>query len=100
MSNETPLYKLIGKRIRTFRKDAGLTQADLAHRVGIARVSVSNLENGRQRVSLEHLVAIAQILGVELSELMPTHAELQRPRTTTAPKDQAVLRSLGVFNAG
>ncbi|OGU23668.1 MAG: hypothetical protein A2580_13340 [Hydrogenophilales bacterium RIFOXYD1_FULL_62_11] len=40
------LLKGIGRRIRDSRKDAGLTQAELAERVGLSRATVVRIENG------------------------------------------------------
>ena len=36
----------MGERIRMFRKDAGLTQADLARELGLGRAAVNKYENG------------------------------------------------------
>ncbi|HNB95947.1 MAG TPA: helix-turn-helix transcriptional regulator, partial [Microthrixaceae bacterium] len=37
----------LGERIARLRVAAGMTQAELAHRVAISRVALSNLESGR-----------------------------------------------------
>lgn len=61
----------IGQEVRRHRKAAGLRQEDLASRVNMTRVSVTNLEAGRQRTGLSTLWCIAGVLGVPLRELIP-----------------------------
>ncbi|MGI9628384.1 MAG: helix-turn-helix domain-containing protein [Longimicrobiales bacterium] len=72
---EKLLYKLIGERVRTRR--AGLTQTDLAKRVGLGRTSITNLESGTQRMPLHYLVRIAEALDCDVCELVPSRKELQ-----------------------
>jgi transcriptional regulator with XRE-family HTH domain len=70
------LYRLVGERIRRLRDDAGLTQEDLAKKVGLKRTSITNVERGRQRLPLHQMVMIADQLGAELRDLVPARAEL------------------------
>jgi phage repressor protein C with HTH and peptisase S24 domain len=51
-------------RLRQARKNAGLTQADLAERAGIKQASISEIERGLTRTS-GYLVKLAQICGVD-----------------------------------
>lgn len=77
--SEPGLYSEIGKRVRLNRKAARLTQAQLADAVGLARVSVSNLERGRQAVSLTNLDAIARALDLHLRDLLPDDTRTNVP---------------------
>lgn len=52
----------IGERVAEARADSGLTQAQLAAAVGMARSALAKIENGTRRVSALELVAIAQEL--------------------------------------
>src|SRR6185312_9405745 len=70
------LYRLIGERLRQLRDDAGLTQEDLAKKVGLKRTSITNVERGRQRLPLHQMLMIADQLGVELRDVIPGRAEL------------------------
>ena len=65
------LYGLVGDRLCKARAAAGLSQTQLAKKVGINRVSVVNIEKGRQRPPLDLLWQIADVLGVELVQLIP-----------------------------
>lgn len=51
------------KTIRALRKMQGMTQAQLAQRVGLERTSITNIELGKQTISEPVLNAIAQALG-------------------------------------
>lgn len=64
-------YALIGARIALFREAAQLSQADLAHQLGLARSSVTNIESGNQRLPLHTLYRIGLFLGVEPVDLLP-----------------------------
>lgn len=63
----------LGARITELRKNAKLTQADLASRIGIARTTVVAMEKGERRPSNEELIKIAEILGTTLHELIREH---------------------------
>src|SRR5258708_7502715 len=51
---------ILGKRIKQARSDMGLTQSDLAYRIGISAQSISAFESGRIPPSQSHLQKIAQ----------------------------------------
>jgi transcriptional regulator with XRE-family HTH domain len=53
-------------RLRAERKRQGLTQTDVAIRVGVTDAYVSQLERGRSRASLEVIAALADALGHDI----------------------------------
>ena len=52
--------------LKAFRKNAGLTQADVALRLGVTQQTVSALERNAEAVSAQRLTQLMNILGVEL----------------------------------
>jgi transcriptional regulator with XRE-family HTH domain len=52
--------KTIGNKIRQARLEFGLTQADLAYRIGVATQTLSAYESGRIRPAMQYLAKIAQ----------------------------------------
>jgi transcriptional regulator with XRE-family HTH domain len=54
----------IGRRIAAARQAAGLTQRELAERMGWPRFSLINLELGRRGTTIDRLDAVAVALGV------------------------------------
>ncbi|MBO6180436.1 helix-turn-helix transcriptional regulator [bacterium] len=61
--------KLLGKRIKELRKNAGLTQEQLAEMINIETTSLSGIESGRHFPSLPTLEKIALSLNKELKSL-------------------------------
>jgi transcriptional regulator with XRE-family HTH domain len=59
-----------GKRLRALRKKHGWTQETLAHKLGLDRTYLSDIENGRMNVSLVNLETIASGFGLSLSRLL------------------------------
>ena len=60
----------VGIRIRMIRETLGLSQGDLAKRVGLQRVSVTNIEVGRQRLLLDGIERFATDLGTTPKHLL------------------------------
>jgi transcriptional regulator with XRE-family HTH domain len=52
------------------RKAAGLTQERLAERSDLSRVTIVRMETGRQSPRLDHLIMVADALGVTVSHLV------------------------------
>ena len=52
--------------LQSFRKAAGLTQADVAARLGVTQQTLSALERNATTVSAARLMKLLAILGVEL----------------------------------
>jgi putative transcriptional regulator len=66
----------IGPRLRQLRIDAGLTQAELAERAGVADGTISRLERGRLRDPSAQLVGkLADGLGVGVEQLLRSTAK-------------------------
>jgi len=60
----------LGKRLRTLRLEAGLTQAELARRTGIHRPNIARVEAGRHTPSLETLTRLASAIGVATTRVL------------------------------
>jgi transcriptional regulator with XRE-family HTH domain len=63
--NEINYKNIVGEKIRTLRKTAGLSQEVLAERCGIFRTYLSRIESGSANPSLVVLVTLAKALNVE-----------------------------------
>lgn len=68
---QTVFYEKIGEKIREIRKLREINQEVLANTLGISRVSLVNIEAGKQRVPLHVLLDISESLSVTMNELVP-----------------------------
>lgn len=59
-----------GERLSRIRKERGFTQAELAAKVGIIQVLVSDYERGKLRLNAEMIVRFALALGVSADEML------------------------------
>ena len=67
MSEKHPVDVYVGKRVRQRRWMIGMTQQQLAERVGIKFQQIQKYETGANRVSASRLWDIARVLGVPVS---------------------------------
>ena len=63
------IHERVGNNVREIRTKLGLTQAQLAEMVGIARVSIIAIENGRFLPTIETALHISKALGVPLERI-------------------------------
>jgi transcriptional regulator with XRE-family HTH domain len=59
--------KDIGQRVRVRRLEKGLSQTELAMRIGVSFQQVQKYENGRNRISASRLQRIAELLDVPIT---------------------------------
>lgn len=64
----------IGRRLKKARLDAGLTQKNVADRLGITYQAISNFERGVNRVDTDTLTNLCQIYGINIADLLRTPA--------------------------
>ena len=63
------IYTYLGKTLRKLRLERGMTQEELARSLNLTRVSVSNLEAGRQGASIVLVLIISRIFQVPVVDL-------------------------------
>jgi putative transcriptional regulator len=59
----------LANRLKDFRTELGLTQAELAERIGVTRKTVNTVENGVFTPSATLAIKLAQALGVSVEQL-------------------------------
>lgn len=59
-----------GDSVRAARRDARLSQEELAHRSGLHRTYIGSVERGERNISLASAWALADTLGVQLAVLL------------------------------
>lgn len=66
---------MIGEQIKTARKAKGVSQEELAVRLGVVRQTVSKWENGMSVPDADVLIKIAELLDVPVSQLLGMEPE-------------------------
>lgn len=77
----------VGPRLRRARAQRGLTLTDLAAATGISKSTLSRLESGERRPSLELLLPIAQAYRLPLDDLVGA-PEVGDPRVRFQPRQR------------
>lgn len=77
------MNETFGQRFQRLRKNAGLTQEDVASKLNITAQAVSKWENDVSAPDISVLVELSDILHVTLNELLGKAAE-----TSLVPKEQ------------
>ncbi|MFI7423164.1 helix-turn-helix domain-containing protein [Nonomuraea sp. NPDC049684] len=60
----------VGPRLRALRRHRGLTLAELATTTGVSESTLSRLESGQRRATLELLLPLARVYDVPLDDLV------------------------------
>ncbi len=77
MLDELELYKLIGERLASARKRRpALTQDIMAKRLGLTRVSISNIERGKQKTPLSLIYKYCLVLNKDVFDILPKESEV------------------------
>ena len=61
---------LLNERIKQLRTDRGLSQVELAQKLGVSKQSVSNWENDNIQPSIEMLLKISHVFSVSTDFLL------------------------------
>jgi transcriptional regulator with XRE-family HTH domain len=62
---------MIGPAIKAARRVRGLTLAELGNALGVTRQYVQAWEAGRRNPSRKYLRALAEVLGLQVTDLLP-----------------------------
>jgi transcriptional regulator with XRE-family HTH domain len=81
----TTALDLVAPRLRKVREQRGVTLTEVAARTGISKSTLSRLENGQRKPSLELLLPLAQTYRVPLDDLVGA-PEVGDPRIRLKPR--------------
>lgn len=82
-------YKQLGLKISYYRKMRGLSQLELAEKVGISRTHMSNIEavNMPTSISLDTLFDIADILDIPIGYLVDFNPRFSQNEDSEPDRD-------------
>jgi transcriptional regulator with XRE-family HTH domain len=81
MYDEKTLLKLLGERIRRLRRmqSPEMSPERLGQVLGLTRTSITNIERGKQKITLDTLYTLCDTFSVEVSDLLPALKEVAIP---------------------
>jgi transcriptional regulator with XRE-family HTH domain len=89
MADSTAITRVlsdVGPRLKRLRTERGVTLAALSERTGVSKSTLSRLESGQRRPSLDLLLPLAQAHQVPLDELIGA-PEVGDPRVRSVPRE-------------
>lgn len=66
MIDSDEVYRQIGKKLRQYRLEVGMTQEELAEKIDANSKFVGHVERFERRISLKKLAQISNVLSVPL----------------------------------
>ena len=96
MENNTEINKLIAKNLTFYRKEAGLTQAELAERINYSDKSVSKWESGNGIPDVYTLMQIAELYGVTLNDLVSDGEPTKKAKEPRSSRVWIMLLASGI----
>jgi transcriptional regulator with XRE-family HTH domain len=102
----------VGVRLSKIRKTRGLTQVELADKIGISQYLVSSYETGRLHLSDDMIIRFAVALGTTADSILGLdRADIETPslrlvkrlkkiELLSAPKQKALLQTIDGFLKG
>jgi transcriptional regulator with XRE-family HTH domain len=91
----------VGRLVRALRMSRGLSQTDLANRMGVTFQQVQKYENGNNRISMGRLTRVAKLFGVSVPYLLEggKQAAVLKSGARDKPDYTHVLEMLGRIGA-
>src|SRR5215470_12253638 len=87
----------LGESIRAHRLVAGMSQSDLARKLGVSFQQVQKYEKGTNRVGAGRIPLIAEIFGVPISALYKDHAQTESAVPAKLITDPTVVKLLTAY---
>ena len=75
-------HKAIAARVKNARKQAKLTQAELAEKIGVSTNAVAKLETNLMTASLQTIINIVNVLNIDINYLLLDNVESKRQANT------------------
>jgi len=88
------MKKTLGMMIAELRKEKGMTQLELAEKMGVTDKAVSKWERDLSCPDINSLPNLAEILGVTVDELMQIKREAENPKQSPKEIVQIVLKAV------
>lgn len=91
------LQNNVGTKVRTFRKQMGITIEELAHRAGVSISFIGQIERGHKVASLNTMNKIANALDVDLTDIIVKETDEEANRDRILMKIEKLVRDLDQY---
>ncbi len=81
-------------KIKELRERKNISQETIASEIGISQNTYHLIETGKSKLKLEHVIKIAEILKVELSELINDEASIQNINNSTVENGGQLIQNV------
>lgn len=85
------MEKGIGKRIKEARLNLGLTQEELAEKIGVTKGAIANYEKNTSHPKEPVMYALIETLGVDANYLFQDCVKISNPSISLSEKEKAVV---------
>jgi transcriptional regulator with XRE-family HTH domain len=93
-ASDRAFYERLGQRLAERRKARGITQVQLAERLGVAQQTLAHYEGGTVRIAIATLADAAQALDTTVETLLGSAAAKAGGKRGPAPKIQQQLEKI------
>lgn len=91
------MYIILDKRIKELREKSGLTQTELAKKMGVTRSSINGWEMGISIPSIMKLVELAMFFHVTTDYLLGMENQNRLDIDTLTDEEHAIIQSLVTY---
>lgn len=74
----------VGMKVRRLRKERGMTQSELATRIGIIQSDLCRMEKGEYKVGLDTLFKVLEVFGMNIGEFFDDKGGVANPAVEEA----------------
>ena len=89
---------MLQENIKTYRKERGLTQEELAIRLNVVRQTVSKWEKGLSVPDADMLQRISEVLEISVSQLLGKEEEPEKDKNDVAEQLSRINEQLAIRN--
>lgn len=86
---------MLSEKLYELRRNAGLSQEQLAEKIGVSRQAISKWESGQAVPDLSRLIALSEYYGVTLDELAKDKSESVQEETPEAETQETEAPNAG-----
>jgi Predicted transcriptional regulators len=76
------INKYVGSKIKDYRKSLGLSQEELAKKIGVGKTTISNYEVGIRSPKKPQMIKLSEVFGITIDDFFP-QVDLSKTNVST-----------------